>query len=115
MNSGIDFTLCKLIADNEISITVIRERITKRFEYQNNLFLPNSYCNGQVLDLQRLESDLLANDNIGLDNLSCNELELEPCVLELNIQKDLDLDSFRLESDIFNDPNYEPYRLEPDV
>ena len=44
-----------------------------------------------------------------MDNLCRNELKLEPCGFEL------DLDSFRLESDIFNDPNYKPDRLEPDV
>ena len=88
MNSGIDISLCKLIADYEISITVIKQRITKKLEYQNNLFHPNSCRNGQVLDSYRLESDLLANDNIGSDNLHCNELELEPCRLELDIHKD---------------------------
>ena len=51
MESGTDITLCKLIADCEISITAIGEQITKKFEYQNNLVLPNSYRNGQVLDL----------------------------------------------------------------
>ena len=59
MDSGMDITLCKLIADYEISITVIREQIAKRFEYQNNLFLPNSYRNGQVLVSYRFESDLI--------------------------------------------------------
>ena len=100
MDSGIDISLCKLIADYEISTTIIKLRITNKLEYQNNLSHPNSYRNGQVLDSYRLESDLLAYDNIGLDNLHCNELELE---------------SFRLEWDIYNDPNYEPFRLESNL
>ena len=115
MDSGIDISLCRQIADYEISIAIIKLRITKKLEYQSNPSHPNSYRNGQVLDSYRLESDLLAYNNIGLGNLHYNELELEPFRLESDIYNDLELEPFRLESDIYNDQNYELYRLESDV
>ena len=93
MESGMNITLCKLIADCEISITVIREQITKRFEYQNNLVLPNSYCNGQVLDSYRFELGHYTNHSIGLDNLRRNELEYETHRLEPDAYEELDLDN----------------------
>ena len=71
MDSGIDISSCRQIADYEISIAIIKLRITKKLEYQSN----PSYRNGQVLDSYRFESDLLAYDNI---NWKYNELELEP-------------------------------------
>ena len=112
MDSGIDISLCRQIADYEISIAIIKLRITKKLEYQSNPSHPNSYRNGQVLDSYRLESDLLAQDNIGLGNIHYNELELEPFRLESDIYNDLELEHFRLESDIYNDQNYESYKIE---
>ena len=111
MDSGIDISLYRQIADYEISIAIIKLRITKKLEYQSNPSHPNSYRNGQVLDSYRLESDLLAQDNIGLGNIHYNELELEPFRLESDIYNDPELEPFRLKSDIYNDKNYEPYRL----
>ena len=99
MESGMNITVCKLIADYEIYITTIREQITKRFEYLNNPIFPNSYCNGQVLDSYRLESDHHTNDNLGLDNLHYDEIDYGTDRLEADDHEELDLE---LESDIYN-------------
>ena len=89
LDSGIDISLCRQMAEYERTIAIIKLMITKKLEYQNNPSHPNSYRNGKVLDSYRLELDLLANDNIGLDNLHYNALELQPYRLELDIYNDL--------------------------
>ena len=102
MESGMNITVCKLIADYEIYITTIRELITERFEYLNNPIFPNSYRNGQVLDSWGLESDHHTIDNLGLDNLHHEEIDYETDGLEAYDYDEPDLYNFRLESDIYN-------------